>query len=407
MATHRIKKFGNKGVDLSSLHRLYISLWLITIILYSFHLIGYYGVFEWDGKLSLFLFATIFAMFISGFQFNNSKQLTQRVDFNTLFNESIVTFITQKANGLFLFWVFGNLVTVVLQGGFPLLWLLLGIPKTYADYGLPTFNGFLNSLYYLCGLFYFITLLKNRSRQRIMRFVLLIIFPVLTINRAMFLVLTLQCMGIVLLTNKIRVKALLKIIALVLILVIGFGIIGDMRLGSNKYIIRALVSSEYSGFQEKSPSGFIWTYLYATGTIDNLNYNINSIKAIGYPYYSVQSLIPSVLRTVIYGTIDYEHRYSLSMSNSLFNTFSWLANYLRDFGFFFTVVIVFLYGCLFRRIQTHARRGSIKYVFLYPIVFMVVVLSIFWDYMISLPTLFEIIIICRIFTPSVVRRLEV
>ena len=81
----------------------------------------------------------------------------------------------------------------------------------------------------------------------------------------------------------------------------------------------------------------------------------------------------------------------------MFNTFSWLASYLRDFGSFITVIIVFLYGCLFKKIQNRARKGNIKYIFLYPVFFMVVVLSVFWDYMLSLPTLFEIVIICFLF----------
>ncbi len=402
----KIRKFYNKGIDLSSLHRIYIFMWLITIILYSLHFIGYYGVFEWNGKLSIFLFATLFVMLISGFHIKNSKQSTKTIDFDILFNEFTLTYITRKANGLFWIWIVGNLITAALQGGFPLLWLVLRIPKTYADYGIPTFNGLLNSLFYICGIMYFIVLFKNRSMRNILRFSILVIFPILTINRALFLVLTLQCMGLFILTNKIKIKTLLRIIALVLVVIIGFGMIGDMRLGENKNIIRDLVSDEYSGIREKIPSGFIWTYLYATGTIDNLNYNIENIKAIGYPYYTTQALIPSVLREMIYGSTDYEHRYSLSMSNTMFNTFSWLANYLRDFGIYLTIVIVFLYGCLFKRVQIRARKGNMKYVFLYPIMFMVVVLSIFWDFMISLPTVFEIIIICWIFNSRVVRMID-
>lgn len=402
----RIKEFYNKGVDLSSLHRIYICMWLITILLYSLHFIGYYSVFKWDGKLSLFLSATIIVMLISGFRLRRTNRLPQKADYNAIFNGHTLSYITKKANGLFWFWVLGNIVTVILQGGFPLLWLVLRIPKTYADYGIPTFNGFLNSLFYICGLIYFITLFKDRNKRNISRFAILVSFPILTINRALFLVLVLQCVGLFILINKIKVKTLLKIVALALIIIIGFGMIGDMRLGENKHIIRDLVSEEYNDIQQYIPSGFIWVYLYATGTIDNLNYNIEDIKAIGYPYYTVQPLIPSVLRTMIYGNVDYEHSYSLNMSNTMFNTFSWLANYIRDFGLVATIFIIFLYGCLFKKVQTRARRGNIKYVFLYPIMFMVVVLSIFWDYMISLPTIIEIIIVCRIFNPRVVRMID-
>lgn len=402
----RINNFNNKGMELSSLHHVYIFTWLITLILYSFHMIGYYALFEWSGALSRFLCATLLVMLISAFPIKKTNQLIKRIDFNTLFNQFTLTFITKKVNSLFWFWIFGNLFTVILQGGFPLLWLLLGIPKTYADYGIPTFNGFLNSLFYICGITYFLVSFKDRRIRNISRFAVLAIFPILTINRALFLVLALQCMGIFILTNKIKVKSLLKILTLILIFVIGFGIIGDMRMGENRYIIRALVSDEYSGVQENIPSGFIWTYLYATGTVENLNYNIENIEAIGYPYYTIQPLIPSVLRPLIFGVTDYEHSYSLRMSNPMFNTFSWLANYLRDFGPFLTIIIVFLYGCLFRKVQTRARKGNIKYVYLYPVFFMVGVLSIFTDYMISLPTIFEIIIICKIFNPRVVHLLE-
>jgi len=362
--------------------------------------------FEWGGKLSIFLFSTLFVMLISGIRLRRSNPIAGRIDFNSLFNPITLEFITKKANRLFWFWIFGNIVTVVLQGGFPLLWKFLGIPKTYADYGIPTFNGFLNSLYYICGMIFFVTLFKDRSIRNILRFAVLVIFPILTINRALFLALTLQCLGLFILTNRIKVKVLIRILILGLILVIGFGIIGDMRLGANKHIIRDLVAPEYSEIQEKIPSGFIWTYLYATGTIDNLNYNIGNLESVGFPYYTIQPIVPSVLRSLIFGVVDYEHSYSLSMSNAMFNTFSWLANYLRDFGPAFTVLIVFIYGCVFRRVQNRARKGNIKYVFLYPVLFMVVVLSVFWDYMISLPTIFEIIILCRIFRPSVVRQLE-
>ncbi len=400
------KEFYNKGMDLSSLHFIYIFIWLVTIILYSFHIIGYYAHFEWGGKLFWFLLANIFAMLLSGLRFNHPYQASYRADFNKLFNKRTLSIITQKANILFWIWVLGNIFTVILQNGFPLLWKVLNIPKTYADYGIPTFNGFLNSLYYICGITYFITSLKEKKIRYISRLIVLVVFPILTINRALFLVLILQCLGLFILTNKIKTKTLFRIVVLAIILIIGFGIVGDMRLGVNKHIIRDLVAEEYSGIQNSIPSGFIWTYLYSTGTIDNLNYNIGSIQAVGYPYYSLQPLIPSVLRNVIFGVTEYEHSYSLSMSNQMFNTFSWLANYLRDFGIFFTVVIVYLYGCLFKRIQDRARKGNIRCVFLYPVFFMVVVLSIFWDYMVSLPTIMEIIIICLIYNPRVIYHFE-
>ena len=406
MIGKKIKKFYNKGLDLSSLHGIYITVWLVTIFLYSLHIVGYYGRFRWGGKLSIFIFASLFAMFLSGLNVNRSGYSSRRVDFNALFNDYTIVFITKKVNYLFWFWVCGNIITVIIQGGFPMLWLALGIPKTYVDYGLPTFNGFLNSMFYLCGLTYFAVLLKKRSQRVIIRFLVLAIFPILTINRALFLILVLQCMGFFLLTNKIKVKTLIRIVILMLILIIGFGMIGDMRLGENSHIIRDLVSDEYSGIREKMPSGFIWTYLYATGTIDNLNYNIGNIDVVGYPYYTIQPLIPSVLRPIIFGVTEYENSYSLKMSNEMFNTFSWLANFLRDFGTTITVVVVFLYGLLFRRVQNKARKGNIKYIFLYPIMFMVVVISVFWDYMISLPTIFEIIIVCMIYNSRVTKLID-
>ena len=378
-----------KGVDLSSPFFIYVSMWSLLMYLYSLRVIDYYIGLNQTTLLLIFGSFITFALgwLIIRTTFKNKKKF-QIEKITTSQTNNLIKWI----NKFLVIWLVGMLFTVIIQKGFPLLWMIRGVDKSYADFGFASIHGFLTSFYLLGTLGYLFVYFKTKQKKYIFIIFLLLLYPILAIHRSIMVLVFFEFLGLYLFTYKLQIKNILKVLVLLLCFIYAFGALGDYRLGNKTDFLYDWIHDDYKEYFEKIPSGFLWAYIYYTASLDNIIYNIDSIKPLYYPYYSTAALFPSVLRRNIYSEKPYEERYSLKMSNPVINTFTYFANYIKDFGIVFTLFIVFNLQLFIWYTYIRAKNNNLGAVLAYPIFFMALMLSTFADYFANLVVLFQIIL---------------
>ncbi len=366
-----------------------MGIWTLLIYLFSLKLIKFYEPIN-DRTLALLggsIVTFLIAWFLAKLFIKRRRSfLLEDISRNQI--EVLVKYLS-----LFLrIWLVGNVLTIVVQSGFPILWLFIGSVKTYADYGLPTFNGLLNALFafLIVGNFFVYKVTGIKKYRNIV--LILLTFPILIMSRGLLVLVVFELLGAYLFIKRLRIRNLFFLVGGIFSFVYLFGLLGDLRLGETKDIVYELVEEEHLENAEKVPSGFIWAYLYSTVSLNNVVYNIKRIEPNYLPYHSTVSLFPSVVRNLVFGDKKYEDRYSLEMANASFNTFTYFANYLKDFGVELTLAIVFIFQIFISRIYLRAKNMELGPFLVFPILYMAIMLSIFSDYFMSLPTIFQIFI---------------
>lgn len=378
-----------RSLNLSSPCVVFSLVWLIFMTLYDMRIISYYLGLNW--QTIILVLGSIGCMALSWIIIRIRYKHWKIFSVKDLADEKFDV-LECKIRKLFRLWVAGIGITIVLQGGFPMLWLIMDVGKDYKDFGLPSIHGFLNAIYYICILGYFLLYLKKRESKYIKMVLLLLLYPILSISRAVFIIAVFEMLGLYLFLYRIRTSYLIRLSLFMIAFIVLFGAIGDLRVGEAKNVVYALVDDKYKDVFERLPSGITWVYLYSTGSIDNVVFNINDLHPLYYPYYSIKPFIPSVIQNIIFKEKDYEERYVFQMHNRLFNTFSFFAYYLKDYGVNITIFIVFLIGLFSNYVYVHARFMKLNFIMIYPIIFMFLLLSVFSNFMVSLPILCQMII---------------
>mgnify|MGYP001307959171 CR=1 FL=1 len=381
---------------------LMVYIWGIELLLYNMHIISFYHPLNLSA-LILFI-GVILAIGIAGIV----QKPLKRKNANRRFSMQDVLSIEQiekKTQVLTKFFIIGTLINIAFSRGVPLLWLLTGDGRTYTDFGVPSFSGFLNSVYYTTIVANFYLYLKTKQKRYLKILAIYLIYPILLVQRALIFTLGFELLGMYLLMRRVKLKSIAVAAVISVMVIVLFGVMGNNRTGGDasegtEQFIRGYVDDKYVDQMEKLPSGFTWVYIYFTCSINNVVYNIDKIQPLYYPYYTSRHLLPSVLSRMLFEQKDYEEKYAFDMDNSVFNTFTIYSNYVKDFGVFLTVVIFFFAGLFFYRIYYNAREENIHYFFMYPAVVMIIFLSVFDDFFLSLPTVFQFIITYYTFKPQ-------
>lgn len=372
--------------------KLMLAIWGIEIYMYNLHIVSFYNPLN---ALTLFLvFGVIFAMLCSKLFviYRNRKLFLRGKRFFP--NNLTLDEIEKKSKLILKLFLIGTVINVVFSGGFPLMWLFTGDTRTYQDFGVHGFNGMVNSFYYISLLCYTYLFSKKKEKKILLILLGLLFYPAFSMARALIFTGIFEVLGLYLLLNRIRLKTILIAFILAISIIIAFGQMGDSRNGldsATEGFVRSYVDEEYVDIMERLPSGFTWVYIYFTCAINNVTYNINTLQPTGYPYFTIRRLFPSVIAERIFEQKDYEDKYALKMDDSVFNVFTIYSNYIKDFGVFFTIVLFLGFGIFFYDIYYKASPDDIRYLFMYPPIFMIICLSVFDDFLLSLPTLFQFV----------------
>jgi hypothetical protein len=245
----------------------------------------------------------------------------------------------------FRFWIGITIVEVVISGGVPIVWALTGNTKTYTDFGVPSLHGFVNSLQEAIALCYFVLFLITKERRELKIPAFFLIWTIVIINRNMMLVTLLEFAVMYVRLRKVRSATFAQIGSGILMFVLAFGVIGDIRQGKSG-LIRDLAQPT-EAYPEWLPSGVLWAYIYITTPINNLLYTVEISHPINNALFpsTVSTLFPSVLRSAIYGDTlgDAE---SGSLVISAFNVSTAYVGPYQDFGFIGTSVFSAFIGII-------------------------------------------------------------
>lgn len=360
----------------------YIGVWSIVLFLYMLGLANHFVEVTVIGAIVVFLG---FVTSLVAFELSRNA-----LDIKFIYQiGNIVNAVRDFSKKLLIVWFFGSLADVVYSGGFPLLWVVLGIfDKNYTDFGVPTLHGFLNACFLQAVTMLFLCWLVQKKNSDILLICFLLTWPIMMLGRGIFLSAVVQMMAVYLLMNKLRTRTIFGVVVTGLVLVILFGVLGDLRDTPNPFDY--LVSDNAVAFFESVPSGFLWVYVYSTSSLNNLFANIDRVVPVWLPVYSISNMFPSVVR-MTFGLDPRNDTFEFVDQN--LNTSTVYAGAVSDFGPIGAIVFVYAIQQIAAIFYIKARSLNIAGVLGYSVMFQVLLFSVFYDMFFLLPTLMQLIIV--------------
>lgn len=288
---------------------------------------------------------------------------------------------------LFQVWVFTYVMHIIYSRGFPLYWVLSGSDKGYADFGIPTLGGMSNMLraFILGSCLVIVKCLDSRRKKKFVflgAFLLASAF-VLETGRGNGVVLLLHPVGLYLLMFKVSIKRFFVSASFLVFMLFVLGGIQVLRYQDGIERLEAYVISQGFEVENQAALLLIPSLIYISVPLINADLNIAEAPPLKFePYYSVQGIVPTVVRNFLFEAKDYG-----VLTNASNNVTSMYTPIIRDFGsvgaFLVVSMILFIWAYTYSR----ARGGSVFFILLWPTIFMCVALSFFNLYFTSLVVL--------------------
>lgn len=366
--------------DLAKPFRVFFIVWMLTIFLHQLNLTS--NIVEVNGATLTLIGTCIVVIYLTSIEFLVLPNISMQKLINYDMGSSASIFLYR----LFVFWIFGTAVDIAYSGGVPLLWIATDAGKDYTEFGVPSFHGVVNAAYLFFTTSLFLKFLVVRQRCYLAGFVLMLLWPIFMLGRGILLGVLVQCLGVYLILNRIRLSKIFLIIFLSIVVVVVFGILGNIRSGGN--VLDYLVIPD--GVLEFLPDGFLWVYVYITTGINNIYYSYPSLDPVGYPFYSILNLLPSAIKSLVG---DFQLNESLiELVDDNLNTSTFLSGYVSDFGYIGGVAASVILGVTSRLFYDAAKRGRFGGVIGFSVMFQCLVFSPFYDMLFLLPTLFQLAI---------------
>jgi oligosaccharide repeat unit polymerase len=296
-------------------------------------------------------------------------------------------------------WLILSAVEIIVSGGIPLAWLVTGNSKTYADFGIPSLHGVLNSMLLALGLCYTAIFARFGGRRYLLCSIAIVGWALLVVTRGIMIVNILQTGMVIVLYRGIPVKLAVQLIALALIVVIGFGALGDLRSGAANFLA---VAQPTEAYPQWLPSGVLWIYIYLTTPLNNLIYTMVSVHPsddLLFPN-TVAPLFPTVARKLLYGS-SVDTALTGELVDNAFNVSTAYIGPVQDYGalgimcfsFFISVVAAFYWW-----------RANFRDELIYIVIGQCLLISVFYDYFFSLPIITQVFWIYLFLSPRRARR---
>ena len=344
------------------------AIWLLAYLLHSFQVFDFYIIPEDVDTALIFSFAFI-VLFFACISIYMARSMRY-------YDISLIAYSKKWLNSSmsWLLWLYGviSVFDIFYSGGFPMLWVVLGIPKSYVDFGLPTIHGIANSALFSYVVLWSIVRFSKAYKISTRSLIILFLYQVAIFSRGAIIVSIIEGLCIYLFFTRIDSKKLLQLLLLFLCSLFLFGIAGNIRTGFNPYIVS--LNPEFEYFSEGCQSLLLWFYAYFTGGLNNVYANL-SIDGLGYPFFTIAKLVPSL----VYSTFGIEKDIdTFSLVVSHLNVSTALSGYISDFGV--SGVIYYLWVPIFSSVIFYlARRGNTMALFSLPVFFQAAVHSIFID----------------------------
>lgn len=285
------------------------------------------------------------------------------------------------AKWLFYFWLFGFTLSIVHSKGFPLYWKIVGDPKTYVDFGIPTFFGLISSMRLFASVSFLFVFKLTKNKNALLLLILLVLSAFMEMSRGTITVLVLNLIGIFIVLEKFSWRKFFQLFTLFFMFTILFGIVGYIR--NNDYTMAGMILP--GSVFEKLPGGFFTVFTYWTSPINNLHFATDLITPLYKPYYTLIGLVPTIVRDSFFTAT-----YPLPLRIDALNATSYYAPFIADFGIYFAAILILPLQFILSTIYMRAKNGNHYYALAYSQLFASLVLSTFFLYFLSLITIFYI-----------------
>ncbi|MEO5890130.1 MAG: hypothetical protein ABIQ31_07755 [Ferruginibacter sp.] len=147
------------------------------------------------------------------------------------------------------------------------------------DFGIPTFHVVLVGYNAFISVFYFHTYLSQKRKRTLFLFIISLVLPLLIMSRITITLAFIGCFYIYLFSIRKHLMAkLLKLSAIGLLFLFGFGLLGNIRTAADVSaddVFLAIGDARDSFRESWVPKSFFWGYIYASSPIANLQLTIN------------------------------------------------------------------------------------------------------------------------------------
>lgn len=279
---------------------------------------------------------------------------------------------------LFNIWLFLTVIEAIYCQGFPLLWLILGINKSYATFGIPSLHGFINSMSWFIGMISFIYYLDAKDKRILKIIIFINIIYVLLLARQSIITEVIQLTVIYGVKRKMPYR---KLIYISLGTILIFGVVGSIRTDISHLLLT-------SGLKLTSVpillSGFVWIYMYLMTPVANIIYLMSSFKDYMFGIASFSAILPSAIGDLL-------NLPSIELPNYLisetYNVSSSLYTPYLDFGVIgvlgFIIFMGFYGGKLWKKL--HNKSDFDRILCNYSIYIGILALTFFSNMLLSLP----------------------
>ena len=301
----------------------------------------------------------------------------------------------------FYFFIFLTIIVGIVNKGYPLIWVFLHNRKTYIDYSLASVTGFSQGIYsFIVLILSYLVFHHNHRKYRKILSVMLF-FPVLIISRGLLMI-TLFQVFLVYLSSMRKKTSWRKV------LIITIGVCSLMAIFSKMYLVRN--GLKYTQLHDKSfgntfydssrklsflPKSLVLGYIVSTNYIatpaENMFAAADKISPDYMPYWSLQTLIPSFIRSNLFKNESYASKYPIPLINPTYNATSAYSPFYADFGPFGAFLIMFSFQAI--AMIWYNRRSCIRYYFLNIASCSFIVFSFFYPYFLALPFIFQMLLI--------------
>jgi len=395
----------------------FAGIWSLVFSLHYFHILYFYEDFSWKALYSI----------ISGYI--AALLITRVFGWNTALMTSDAREDQLRQIRAFLIFAFFIVLAIfffelAIFKGLPLLWLLTGDSRTYADFGITSLHGFFNALLlFVATVAGGFVIIQFDTRRSAIILGIAVLLMVVLYSRAMIFITLIQLGSVALfiLFRKMRTKHYLYSMAIVIFLMFGFGVMGNLRLDCSDVALpkdnpivdtktaslpfksrKALAVSDDSSTSPNDmlaftsggcnvytfmvdnrradlfrfiPSEFLWFYAYSTGGLNNLIFNLEKADQNYTPRYTLAKLIP----TAAYKYLNIEKKYdNFTLAHPAFTVSTAYAGVVSDFGYFgfsFTIPLLLISFAFYKK----AISGSFSHIIIYSMLFQSIILSPFID----------------------------
>lgn len=253
---------------------LYILTWLGTFLLYKLEIATLYP--KLSKELLFFIFFTIFINIILALIYNIKLKKYNKLNM-----------IGKKYFRIYIFIILYMIIEFIYVGKIPLIETILKTGYTYKDFkGIKTLHVIMYTYNYYIVFCAFNDFMYTKKKKYLFYTFLGFSYYILIYSRGAVLILS-MCIFLIWLFHKYSLKIILKIGICIIMFLYIFGITGNIRhyyKWDDTRMIKRIAKVE---IEKNILDPFIWSYVYITSPLGNLQYNLNNSK----PTYDINSFI--------------------------------------------------------------------------------------------------------------------